>query len=42
MVMGKRLIGDLGVDWRMVLNCGLEEQDMGVWTGLNWLRIGFS
>jgi hypothetical protein len=37
---GKRLMGEPGVDGRIirVLKCNLRKWDVGVWTGLSWLR----
>jgi hypothetical protein len=31
---------DTGVDGRIILRWGLRKWDVGVWTGLIWLRIG--
>jgi hypothetical protein len=31
---------DVGIDGRMILKRTIKEQDMKVWTGLIWLRIG--
>jgi hypothetical protein len=31
---------DPGVDGRIILRCILKKWDVGVWTGLSWLRIG--
>ena len=39
---GKRPLGDPGVDGRTILRCIFRKWDVGVWTGLNWLRIGLS
>ena len=32
--------GDPGVDGRIILRCIFRKWDVGVWTGLGWLRIG--
>jgi len=32
--------GDPGVDGRIILRWILRKWDVGVWTGLSWLRIG--
>ena len=32
----------LNVSGRFVLNCALNEYNVSMWTGLNWLRIGTS
>jgi hypothetical protein len=32
--------GDPGVDGMIILRCIFRKWDMGVWTGLGWLRIG--
>jgi hypothetical protein len=37
---GKDHLGDLGVDGNIILNWSLRNWDVGVWTGLIWLRIG--
>jgi len=31
---------DLGVDGRIIIRWIFRKWDRGVWTGLNWLRIG--
>jgi hypothetical protein len=31
---------DPGVDGRIILRRNLRKWDVGVWTGLSWLRIG--
>jgi hypothetical protein len=31
--------GDQGVDERILLRCIFRKWDVGVWTGLGWLRI---
>ena len=33
-------LGDPGIDWRMILRWIFRQQDVGVWTGSTWLRIG--
>jgi hypothetical protein len=35
---GKRPIGDPGVDGRIILRWIFRKWDVGVWTGLSWLR----
>jgi hypothetical protein len=37
---GKELLGDLGVDGRIILKCMLKELDARVWDGFIWLLIG--
>ena len=37
---GRRTLGDPGVDGRIILSCIFRKQDVGVWTGSSWLRIG--
>jgi hypothetical protein len=32
-------LGDPGIDERIILICIFREWDVGVWTGLSWLRI---
>ena len=32
-------MGDSGVDWRIILRWIFRKWDVGVWTGLIWLRI---
>jgi hypothetical protein len=32
--------GDPGVDWKIILRWIFRKWDVGVWTGLSWLRIG--
>jgi hypothetical protein len=34
----KRTLGGLGLDVRIIMN--LSNIQLGLWTGLNWLRIG--
>jgi hypothetical protein len=36
---GKRPLGDPGVDGRIILGWIFRKWDVGVWTGLSWLRI---
>jgi hypothetical protein len=36
---GKRPLGDPGVDGRIILRWIFRKWDVGVWTGLSWLRI---
>jgi hypothetical protein len=36
---GKRPLGDPGVDGRIILKRILRKWNVGVWTGLSWLRI---
>jgi hypothetical protein len=31
--------GDPGLDGKIILRWNLRKWDVGVWTGLNWLRI---
>ena len=33
-------LGDPGVDERIILRCIFRKWDVGVWTGLSWLRMG--
>jgi len=33
-------LGDPDIDGRIILRCIFREWDVGVWTGLIWLRIG--
>jgi len=33
-------LGDTGVGGRIILRCFFRKQDVGVWTGSSWLRIG--
>jgi hypothetical protein len=33
-------LGDPGVDGRIILRWIVRKWDVGVWTGLSWLRIG--
>jgi len=35
-------LGCLGVDGKIILKRILKRQNGKVWTGFNWLRIGFS
>jgi len=37
---GKRLWGDLGVDGWIILGWISRRWDVGMWTGLDWPRIG--
>jgi hypothetical protein len=36
---GKRQWGDPGVDGKIILRWIFSKWDVGVWTGLSWLRI---
>jgi hypothetical protein len=36
---GKRPMGDPSVDGRIILEWIFRKWDVGVWTGLGWLRI---
>jgi hypothetical protein len=31
---------DPGVDWKIILGWIFRKWDVGVWTGLGWIRIG--
>jgi hypothetical protein len=37
---GKRPWGDTGLDGRIILRRIFRKWDVGVWTGLSWLRVG--
>ena len=37
---GKRSLGNPGVDGSIILRWIFRKWDVGVWTGLSWLRIG--
>ena len=36
----KNNLGDPDVDGRIILRWNFRKQDVGVWTGSSWLRIG--
>jgi hypothetical protein len=36
---GKRPLGSPGIDGRIILRWVFRNRDVGVWTGLGWLRI---
>jgi hypothetical protein len=36
---GKRPLGRQGIDGRIILRQIFRKGDVGIWTGLNWLRI---
>jgi hypothetical protein len=36
----KEHLGDPGADGRIILRCIFMQWDVGVWTGLIWLRVG--
>lgn len=38
---GRENFGDIGIVGRILLICILDKQVVEVWTGLNFLRIGF-
>jgi len=33
-------LGDPGVDGRIILRCIFRKWEVGLWTGLSWLRVG--
>jgi len=37
---GRYHLGDPGIDGRIILRWIFRKWDVGVWTGLSWLRIG--
>jgi hypothetical protein len=37
---GRNHLGDLGVDRSIILRWNFRKWDVGVWTGMSWLRIG--
>jgi hypothetical protein len=37
---GKRSLGRPGVDGRIIIRWIFRKWDLGIWTGLSWLRIG--
>jgi len=37
---GRRRWGDPGVDGRIIIRWITRKWDLGVWTGLSWLKIG--
>jgi hypothetical protein len=37
---GRYHLGDTGIDGRIILRWIFRKWDVGVWTGLSWLRIG--
>jgi len=37
---GSDHLGDPGIDERIILRWIFRKWDVGVWTGLSWLRIG--
>jgi len=37
---GKNHLGDQGIDRRIILRWICRKWNVGVWTGLSWLRIG--
>jgi len=38
-VKERNLMGDLGVDGRIILRWIFRKWDVGIWTGSSWLRI---
>ena len=36
----RNLLGDPGVDGRIIFRWIFRKRDVGVWTGSSWLRIG--
>jgi hypothetical protein len=36
----ERNLGDPGIDGRIIFRWILSKWDVGVWTGLSWLRVG--
>jgi len=39
-LMGRRPLGDLTVDGRIILRWIFRAWDVGIWAGLGWPRIG--
>jgi hypothetical protein len=37
---GKRPLGDLGIDWNIIIRWILEKLDMKVWTAFVWFKTG--
>jgi hypothetical protein len=38
--MERDLLGDPGIEWKIILRWIFKKWDVGLWTGSSWLRIG--